>query len=114
MHTEGCWLSFIRLVAIEPGSFPLDVRAETKRSNTMRKNYDFSRARRGSVLKSTGKTRITIMLDDELIEHFRARGDKLGVGYQTLINQALHETIRQKALTVADLRRVLREELRLV
>lgn len=80
-------------------------------NSAMRKNYDFSGGRRGAVIPSTGKTRITIMLDDEILEHFRARGDKVGVGYQTLINQALHDAMKQKTLTIADLRRVLREEL---
>jgi uncharacterized protein (DUF4415 family) len=38
----------------------------------MRKEYDFSKGKRGAIIASPGKTRITIMLDDDLIEHFRA------------------------------------------
>ncbi|MEZ5650956.1 MAG: hypothetical protein R3E87_10455 [Burkholderiaceae bacterium] len=38
----------------------------------MRKEYDLSKAKRGAVIPSPGKTRITIMLDDEIIEFFRA------------------------------------------
>jgi hypothetical protein len=87
----------------------------------MRKNYDFSRARRGAAVASPGKTRITIMLDNEVLAHFRARGERLGTGYQTLINQALRESVPRKGfsgptstnqlpLTEAVLRRVLREE----
>jgi uncharacterized protein (DUF4415 family) len=40
----------------------------------MREEYDFSKAKRGAVIPSPGKTRITIMLDDDVIEHFRASG----------------------------------------
>ena len=83
----------------------------------MRDEYDFSKAKRGAVIPSPGKTRITIMLDDEVIEHFRAQAEAEGVGYQTLINAVLRKaaTAKTKAedkpLTVATLRRVLREEL---
>ena len=82
----------------------------------MRDEYDFSKGKRGAVLASPGKTRITIMLDDDVIDAFRARAEGAGTGYQTLINSALREAIagvrdKQKPLTVATLRRVLREEL---
>ena len=82
----------------------------------MRNEYDFSKGKRGAVIASPGKTRITIMLDDEVIEAFRARAESEGSGYQTLINAALREAVlgekdRQKPITVATLRRVLREEL---
>lgn len=86
----------------------------------MRDEYDFSKAKRGAVIPSLGKTRITIMLDDDVIEHFRAQAEAAGVGYQTLINALLRKAIasaektraESKPLTVATLRRVLREELR--
>ena len=83
----------------------------------MRDEYDFSKAKRGAVIPSPGKTRITIMLDDDVIEAFRARAESAGTGYQTLINSILRESIigataKQKPITVATLRRVLREELR--
>jgi uncharacterized protein (DUF4415 family) len=81
----------------------------------MRDEYDFSKGRRGAVIASPGKTRITIMLDDDVIEAFRARAETAGTGYQTLINSVLREAIsggKDKPLTVATLRRVLREELR--
>jgi hypothetical protein len=85
----------------------------------MRKQYDFSDGRRGAVLPSAGKTRITIMLDDEILEHFRSRAEAAGIGYQTMINSALREAIAgakgkaagEKPLTAATLRRILREEL---
>ena len=86
----------------------------------MRKEYDFSQGKRGAVLPSPGKTRITIMLDDDVIEYFRARAEAEGVGYHTMINSALRAAFEQpktkqkdeEPLTVAKLRKVLREELR--
>ena len=82
----------------------------------MRDEYDFSKGKRGAVIASAGKTRITIMLDDEVIEAFRTRAESAGSGYQTLINAVLRESVlgvkdKQKPITVATLRRVLREEL---
>ena len=83
----------------------------------MRDEYDFSKGRRGAVIPSTGKTRLTIMLDDDVIEGFRARAESAGAGYQTLMNAVLRESIFEtkekpkKHVTVAMLRRVLREEL---
>ena len=90
-----------------------------KQTNTMRDDYDFSKARRGAVMPSSGKTRITIMLDDDVIAHFRAQAEAQGAGYQTLINALLRKALsgatkakpEDKPLTVATLRRVLREEL---
>jgi uncharacterized protein (DUF4415 family) len=86
----------------------------------VRKEYDFSKALRGAVIPSKGKTRITIMLDDDVLEHFRSKAEDEGTGYQTMINAALRATIARparegsegKPLTVAVLRKVLREELR--
>lgn len=85
----------------------------------MRKEYDFSKGKRGAVIASPGKTRITIMLDDDVIEHFRAKAEAQGTGYQTMINAVLREALsatKRKAtddrpVTVAVLRKVLREEL---
>jgi uncharacterized protein (DUF4415 family) len=47
----------------------------------------------GAVVPSSGKTRITIMLDDEVLEHFRERADSSGTGYQTMINSALKNAV---------------------
>jgi uncharacterized protein (DUF4415 family) len=46
----------------------------------MREEYDFSKGKRGAVIASSGKTRITIMLDDDFIEHFRALAEEQGAG----------------------------------
>lgn len=79
----------------------------------MRKEYDFSDAKRGAVVSSPGKTRITIYLDDDVIESFRARAEAQGRGYQTLINEALRAATAPDKVPVSEetLRRVLREEL---
>ena len=81
----------------------------------MRDEYDFTNGRLGAVLPRQGKTRITIMIDDDVLEAFRARSAAERVGYQTLINTALRHSVEQpqeKPVTVATLRRVLREELK--
>ena len=77
----------------------------------MKRQYDFSKARRGPVVPSTpGKTRITIRLDNDVIEHFQATVDRAGGGnYQTLINDALHEYIRGARLEKV-VRQAVREE----
>ncbi len=82
----------------------------------MRKEYDFSHGKRGAVVPSHGKTRITIMLDNEVLEYFRERADSTGTGYQTMINSALKSAVDraksgEEELTVAKLREVLRQEL---
>jgi uncharacterized protein (DUF4415 family) len=80
----------------------------------MKKQYDFSKAKRGAVLKTpSGKTRITIRLDDDILEWFRGQVHAAGGGnYQTLINLALREYVSSHHEPLEDtLRRVLREEL---
>jgi uncharacterized protein (DUF4415 family) len=79
----------------------------------MKKEYDFSKGKRGAVLPSEGKTRITIYLDDIVIDRFKALSEKTGKGYQTLVNEALraHLGVDEAPLTAAALRRILREEL---
>ena len=80
----------------------------------MKKEHDFSQGKRGPVVATSGKTRITMYLDNDVLESFRARADDAGMGYQTLINQILREYLgrAKSALDEATLRRVLREELR--
>lgn len=79
----------------------------------MKAEYDFSNAKRGAVAKApVGKTRITIRLDDDVIEWFRAQADEAGGGnYQTSINNALRDVMLGKAGIEDTLRRVVREEL---
>jgi uncharacterized protein (DUF4415 family) len=80
----------------------------------MRKEYDFSGGRQGAIVKQPGKTRITIYLDDDVLQAFRERADASGRGYQTMINDALREHLGKatQPLDAKTLRRILREELR--
>ena len=80
----------------------------------MEKEYDFSKGKRGPIRCSKGKTRITIYLDNDVIEAYRQMGDDAGRGYQTLINRALRESLANKSIAVdaKTLRRILREELK--
>ncbi len=80
----------------------------------MKKEYDFSKGRRGAVLPvSPGKSRITIRIDDDVLEWFRKQVQKAGGGsYQALINRALRDHIEGEAESIEDtLRRVLEEVL---
>lgn len=80
----------------------------------MRREYDFSRARRGAVVRPPpGKTRITIRIDDDVLAWFKEQVHRAGGGnYQSLINQALREHMTSGSEVLEDVfRRVLREEL---
>ena len=80
----------------------------------MKKEYNFSKGKRGAVVPAPkGKTRITIRIDDDILNWFRSEVDMAGGGnYQTLINDTLREHIthQQEPIEVI-LRRVVREEL---
>lgn len=81
----------------------------------MRKEYDFKTARRGAVLPvPAGKTRVTIRLDDDVLEWFRRQAEQAGGGnYQTFMNSALRGVMEKKQEGLeTTLRRVIREELR--
>jgi uncharacterized protein (DUF4415 family) len=81
----------------------------------MKKEYDFSKGKRGAVLRvAPGKTRVTIRLDDDMLDWFRQQVDDAGGGnYQTLINEALRTFMGQAQEPLeATLRRVIRDEMR--
>ena len=81
----------------------------------MKKEYDFSKGRRAPVLKAPpGKTRVTIRLDDDVLEWFRQQVDEAGGGnYQTLIHEALRSYMDRKQESLeTTLRCVIRDELR--
>ena len=81
----------------------------------MRDEYDFTYAKRGPVIpQPPGKTRITIRIDDDLLDWFKEQVHRAGGGnYQTLINAALRRHVTEKAEPLEEtLRRVVREELR--
>ena len=80
----------------------------------MKDEYDFSGGKRGAVLPAgPGKTRITIRIDNDILDWFRATVDRAGGGnYQTQMNEALRQYIRsQEEPLEATLRRVVQEEL---
>jgi len=83
--------------------------------NIMKREYDFHKAKRGAVVSvPKGKTRITIRLDDEILDWFRDQVERAGGGnYQTVINEVLRQHIQHiKEPLEKTLRRVIREELR--
>jgi uncharacterized protein (DUF4415 family) len=81
----------------------------------MRTEYDFSKAKRGAIAPShPNKERVTIRLDQSILQWFREKVNSSGGGnYQTMINSALLEYIEHhtgKSLE-RSLRRIIREEL---
>jgi len=87
----------------------------------MREEYDFSNAKRAKDVphlaklqdKINGKTRISIMLDNDILTSFRSQAKKEGIGYQTLINLTLKSFSNSSVLNEELLRKVIREELQL-
>lgn len=80
----------------------------------MKKSYDFRKAKRGAVIQPpAGKTRITIRIDDDVLEWFRKQVHEAGGGsYQAMMNRALREYMEQDEEPLEEtLRRVLREVL---
>lgn len=77
----------------------------------MGEEYDFTDAVRGPAVKHKGKTRITILIDGDILTAFRTRAKDTGRGYQTAINQALREYLANDELETT-LRRIVREEIR--
>jgi len=80
----------------------------------MEKEYDFSKGKRGPIITPKGKTRITIWLDNKVLDEFRDRSEKAGYGYQTMINDALKQHLAKDNQLVDQktLRKILREELK--
>jgi hypothetical protein len=81
----------------------------------MRNEYDFKKGKRGAILPApAGKTRITIRLDDDILEWFRDQADAAGGGnYQSMINEALRNIATEGPAKIETvIRRVVREELK--
>ncbi len=76
---------------------------------------DFSKGKRGAVIPAEpNKTRITIRLDSDIVDHFKNQVMAAGGGnYQTLMNNALRTHLKSgdKAFE-KQLRKIIREELR--
>jgi BrnA antitoxin of type II toxin-antitoxin system len=79
----------------------------------MRAEYDFSKGKRGAAIPQKGKTRISIFIDNAVLDAFRARAEKAGIGYQTMMNEALRQYLSdaEQPLTETILRHVLRQEI---
>jgi BrnA antitoxin of type II toxin-antitoxin system len=79
----------------------------------MRVKYDFSKGKRGAVIPQKGKTRISIFIDNAVLEEFRVRADRAGTGYQTMMNDALRKYLSEagQPITEKRLRQVLRQEM---
>ena len=79
----------------------------------MKEEYDFHDGERGAVIPRAGKTRVTIYVDNDVLETFRERAEDGGRGYQNVMNEALREYLERSSPAVDEstLRRVLREEL---
>jgi len=79
----------------------------------MKTGYDFAKGKRGALIPTNGKTRITIYIDDAIFDEFRSRAEHIGTGYQTMMNEALRAFLEKNALpvTAAVLRQIIREEL---
>lgn len=80
------------------------------------KRDDFNHAKRGAVVPvPKGKTRITIRIDDEILDWFRDQVNAAGGGnYQTMMNKVLRDYIDSREVVSLEktVRKVIREELR--
>jgi uncharacterized protein (DUF4415 family) len=85
------------------------------KKNEMLKEYDFSKGKRGPLIPQKGKTRITIFIDSDILEWFREEAEREGWGYQTAINQALRNYIKQDRRPIQDIvREAVRKELKAI
>jgi uncharacterized protein (DUF4415 family) len=85
------------------------------KKSEMLEEYDFSKGKRGPVISNKGKTRITIFIDSDILEWFRDEAKREGRGYQTAINQALRNYIKQDRRPIQDIvKEVVRKELRIL
>ena len=83
------------------------------KKNEILQEYDFGKGKRGPVIPQKGKTRITIFIDTDILEWFRDEAEREGRGYQTEINQALRNYIKQDRRPLQDIvREAVRKELR--
>ena len=79
----------------------------------MKSQYNMSKAKRRAIVPTKGKTRVTLYLDNDILDHYRKKAEKAGRGYQTLVNEALQTSMKDKRVnSVTTLRRIIREELK--
>lgn len=79
----------------------------------MKAEYDFSKGKHGAAVPQKGKTRISIFIDNAVLDEFRARAERAGSGYQTMMNDALRAYLSESAQPVTErtLRQILRQEM---
>ena len=65
------------------------------------------------MIPATGKTRITIYIDEATLKRFKTESERTGKGYQTLINDALRSYLGlvDPPVTKELVRKIVREEL---
>lgn len=80
-----------------------------RKINNIKKEYDFTKGKRGPVISHKGKTRITIWIDTAVLEWFKNEAEREGQGYQTAMNQALRNYTKQDKRPIQE---VVREEVR--
>ncbi len=86
-----------------------------RKKGEMLEGYDFRKGIRGPVISHKGKTRITIFIDTDILERFRDEAEREGQGYQTAINQALRNYIKQDKRSIQDIvREAVRKELKVL
>jgi predicted DNA binding CopG/RHH family protein len=61
----------------------------------MRKSYDFSKSAKNPYANKL-KKQITIRIDEETINYFKAMADAKGIPYQSLINLYLRDCAAEK------------------
>ncbi len=107
-----CWLCVTPTAATIFAQYRRAAHPE-RNVNSMRAEYDFSKGKRGALLPQRGKTRISIFIDNAVLQAFRAEAEKRGTGYQTMMNEALRSYLAEsnQPLTKADLLRVIRQEM---
>ena len=78
----------------------------------MKAEYNFFKGKRKALLPQKGKTRISIFIDNAVLDVFRARAENAGTGYQTMMNDALRQYLSETGQPVTEtrLREILREE----
>ena len=79
----------------------------------MRAEYDFSKAVRKALIPNKGKTRISIFIDNAVLDAFRSTAESVGIGYQTMMNDALKQFLSEsgRPITETSLRQILKEVL---
>jgi len=66
----------------------------------MRAEYHFSLAERKALIPNRGKTQISTFIDNASLDALRAKAKAAGIGYQTMMNDALKQFISDAGRTL--------------